>query len=845
MLRSFKTLTVIFMLFAAVTSLHASKVQIILHSPPPNMLGVGDMWNLTLENTTKSDLKIYVTGTATEEKDGLIIEGKSKVFTIKPGRTNYTYNDFSGAEVKYNNGKYKEIILRTGNAPEGSYTICVTAFEESGEIAGMENCIMQTVQQLGSISLISPEDGAEINPDQPLIFSWTPLQGAKDYSLKIVELKGDQSPDLAMKNNLSFLEIKNLQTNSYLYPVSEKKFEKGKQYAWQVKSLNVESEILPMFIIWGGETINLSLTPLICDGCCFDMNISGNFTNSFFNSFKFTSSLNNIASVTAAAGNTIVSQSLTDVVLRTSNNSGFVLNSVVGEICFNQTNNPFPVSTMWSTNMGTVFMLPADQSTLQCPANCDCSEMCVQWISPGSPNFGSVPIGQSLTQQVKICNCGTMGNLYITPLPSPNIDPFSITPSEGFQYMIPPGSCQIYDVTFTPTNTTSITRSWNISHNASNVGTSPYVINLTGQGTAVPCNGTTILTYVGNTESVVCDFGSLPVGPTYTKTIKIKNSITSCDPIDITPGPLTGGEFSRDFPATPPTYTRSPNGFVTFEISYTPIPGASSQNWNIVHTAANLSPNYNILITGFGLTACPVDMLVKQGTVIYNHLSTYDFGNRRTGTTTNKDFKIYNLNTSNCNLLINWLSPLLPAPFSVSVAPAVTNPAGISIPDFATVTLTFNPTSDGTWTAIPWNIGNNSTTPGITPHIINLNGKGIPLLNMKVARGTNVSTPVQANNSTFVFPNTASGSTSTQNFTILNLAASTANLILTWLAPLLPAPFSVTAAPGPITPTSSTVVTVTFAPTASGTWTAVPWTIGENSTNYLNQYVIKFTGTCQ
>ncbi len=139
MLRSFKTLTVIFMLFAAVTSLHASKVQIILHSPPPNMLGVGDMWNLTLENTTKSDLKIYVTGTATEEKDGLIIEGKSKVFTIKPGRTNYTYNDFSGAEVKYNNGKYKEIILRTGNAPEGSYTICVTAFEESGEIAGMEN----------------------------------------------------------------------------------------------------------------------------------------------------------------------------------------------------------------------------------------------------------------------------------------------------------------------------------------------------------------------------------------------------------------------------------------------------------------------------------------------------------------------------------------------------------------------------------------------------------------------------------------------------------------------------------------------------------------------------------
>jgi len=731
MLRSFKTLTVIFMLFAAVTSLHASKVQIILHSPPPNMLGIGDMWNLTLENTTKSDLKIYVTGTATEEKDGLIIEGKSKVFTIKPGRTNYTYNDFSGAEVKYNNGKYKEVILRTGNAPEGSYTICVTAFEESGEIAGMENCIMQTVQQLGSISLISPEDGAKINPDQPLIFSWTPLQGAKDYSLKIVELKGDQSPDLAMKNNLSFLEIKNLQTNSYLYPVSEKKFEKGKQYAWQVKSLNVESEILPMFIIWGGETINLSLTPLICDGCCFDMNISGNFTNSFFNSFKFTSSLNNIASVTAAAGNTIVSQSLTDVVLRTSNNSGFVLNSVVGEICFNQTNNPFPVSTMWSTNMGTVFMLPADQSTLQCPSNCDCSEMCVQWISPGSPNFGSVPVGQSLTQQVKICNCGTTGNLYVTPLPLPAIAPFSITPSEGFQYMIPPGSCQIYDVTFTPTNTTSITRSWNISHNASNVGASPYVINLTGQGTAGTCTGTIASIYQNSvsaandiTSTLVCDFGPLTVGSTYTRNIIIKNtSPVSCGPIVITPGTWTGGEFSRNFPSTPPAYTRNPNGSVSFTISYTPVVGVSTQIWNIVTTAAS-SPSYTITLQGTGITGCIRNMNVKQGSTSYNNGSTFNFGNRSINSNTDRIFTIRNLGTSNCNLDISSIT-LPPGPFTIQTVLTPPSPLGVnSGGTSATFKVRFHPTATGSWTGttIPLSIFNNSSSPGISPYVIYLTG---------------------------------------------------------------------------------------------------------------------------
>ncbi|MBL8016472.1 MAG: hypothetical protein JNK43_04315, partial [Ignavibacteria bacterium] len=168
MLRPLKTLAVFIFIIAAVSNLSAQsgdKIRIILSQPPPNMLGVGDMWNLTLENTTKESMEIHVGGIASEEKDGLIIEGKTKKFTIKPGRTSYKYSDFPGAEIKYNNGKYKEIILRTGNAPEGIYTICVTAYNESGEVVGQENCITQQVQQLGSITLISPEDKAEIDPD--------------------------------------------------------------------------------------------------------------------------------------------------------------------------------------------------------------------------------------------------------------------------------------------------------------------------------------------------------------------------------------------------------------------------------------------------------------------------------------------------------------------------------------------------------------------------------------------------------------------------------------------------------------------------------------------------------
>jgi len=67
---AYKVLLMLIIIAAGFTDLYAQsgKVDIKIKQPPPNMLGVGDMWNLTLENTTKSDLKIYLTGTATEEK---------------------------------------------------------------------------------------------------------------------------------------------------------------------------------------------------------------------------------------------------------------------------------------------------------------------------------------------------------------------------------------------------------------------------------------------------------------------------------------------------------------------------------------------------------------------------------------------------------------------------------------------------------------------------------------------------------------------------------------------------------------------------------------------------------
>lgn len=301
MLKSFKTLAAIFILLISVTNIHADKIRIRLHQPPPNLMGVGNMWDLTLENTSSQDMKIYLVGTASEEKDGLIIEGKSKVFTIKPGRTSYKYSDFSNAEVKYNNGKYKEILLRTGNAPEGTYSICVTAYEESGEVAGQENCITQNVQQLGSLSLISPSDGEEIDPDTlpGLTFMWAPLPKGGPYSLKIVELKGQESPDVAIMNGRPILDINDIKNTTYSAgdPVHGVDVKLGLKYAWQVSSGDEKSEVWT-FSVRSATHISSILDSVYCTGVAgqyrFRIRVCVDYNNTTFSSatiepFTFTS----------------------------------------------------------------------------------------------------------------------------------------------------------------------------------------------------------------------------------------------------------------------------------------------------------------------------------------------------------------------------------------------------------------------------------------------------------------------------------------------------------------------------------------------------------------------------
>jgi hypothetical protein len=348
------------------------KIKVKLLQPPPNMLGIKDLWKLDITNTTRENINIYLTGTATESKKGLIVSGKSKVISVSPGKKTYTYDDFKSGEVSWKDRSIQEILLRTGNVPEGEYTICVTAFYENNEVADQESCIEQSIIQQGSITLISPSDGEEIDREAPIAFTWTPLSGVKDYTLHIIEIKGGQSPDAAMKENRLFFEKKGINSTLLQYPISEKKFDAGKKYAWMVSANGINSGVNSFMIIAGGVTATVTLTPFGSE-CCDSIYVNTN--ENFFNAFRITSGGVTTNTISSAVGvnSTVNPSTITTPV------SSVIWNSVpggstfqqgthcVGSICFTNITGPFTMVVNWSTDGGHTFT-GRDTIHVSCPS---------------------------------------------------------------------------------------------------------------------------------------------------------------------------------------------------------------------------------------------------------------------------------------------------------------------------------------------------------------------------------------------------------------------------------------------------------------------------------------------
>ncbi|OFY57121.1 MAG: hypothetical protein A2V50_04850 [Bacteroidetes bacterium RBG_19FT_COMBO_42_10] len=218
-------------------------VIVNIQHPPFNQLTIEDMWKLTLINTSTSTYTVYLTGTLTESQAGLIATGLSTTFDLPPGTKVFTAANYKQLDpsIKYVNRdrKYEESVIRTGGFSSGEYEICVSVIQSRDKQELGLQCIQQSVLMVSPPILISPENGEEIKVRNPN-FLWTPVTGVKDvqYKFKLVEVFPGQSLYEAMKSN-SLLYSTVLRQTTLTYSPNFPELQKGKEYAWQVQSLDI------------------------------------------------------------------------------------------------------------------------------------------------------------------------------------------------------------------------------------------------------------------------------------------------------------------------------------------------------------------------------------------------------------------------------------------------------------------------------------------------------------------------------------------------------------------------------------------------------------------------------
>ena len=362
--------------FSLNEKVNGQTVIVKLSPAPQGKLGIADLWNVSLTNISNETYEIYLFGTLTEKSDGLIATATTTSFDLKKGTRKIKASDFpTTPDVTYPSGnpKYKKALVMTGSLPQGEYEYCVYARLKSNNNGIGSDCLEQVLEDMRIISLMSPSDGEKIDPKIPLTFTWMspPLPKNTYYTLKVVEVRAGQSPEIAFKLNTSWFEKTDIKTNSFSYPKVAKPFETGNKYAWGVSFGGITSEIFTLEISELEQTGPVIISLIPTGNCCYKMNVWQG-TGGYFSSFKFMSS--NIASANSEPGYSIINQNLpTDFVLKTNNSSPFPIGNIsfVGTVCFNSSSSPIPITIGWSTNNGETYTNQFD-TTITCSSEiCD------------------------------------------------------------------------------------------------------------------------------------------------------------------------------------------------------------------------------------------------------------------------------------------------------------------------------------------------------------------------------------------------------------------------------------------------------------------------------------------
>jgi hypothetical protein len=226
-------------------------ITINLRQPPPNLLRLSDLWEVTITNAG-SPIQVTLAASVRDGTGATVLTSSTSPFTLSVGAkviTAANAGELSPLQTQFLQSRVRDALRATSQFPTGDYTVCTTVRSAvPGRLIDLaSDCIDIGVQQFSGAILVSPPEGGTVQEPLPVfVWAWPGLQGresAISFALKIVEVLGRQSLDAAMQRNRAWYEQERISATSMQYPVAARSLEVGHHYAWKVTAFSYTTPV--------------------------------------------------------------------------------------------------------------------------------------------------------------------------------------------------------------------------------------------------------------------------------------------------------------------------------------------------------------------------------------------------------------------------------------------------------------------------------------------------------------------------------------------------------------------------------------------------------------------------
>jgi hypothetical protein len=216
------------------------QVTITLLNPNPIPFKPQSLLYLNIISNYNVDKRVHIAAEISDANQSRLISFITEDFDLRPGSN--TITALAIHDIKYMNDQVKTWVARDGNLPPANYNYCINIipFEQAaiGRLCGEVGFVIAPPE------LIHPYNTEHIPTQFPQL-TWhapTPLTAimtsALTYSLKLVEIVGNQPEYAAISDNPAIYFGQDIKQEYLAYQPQNHELEKGKTYAWQVSAFS-------------------------------------------------------------------------------------------------------------------------------------------------------------------------------------------------------------------------------------------------------------------------------------------------------------------------------------------------------------------------------------------------------------------------------------------------------------------------------------------------------------------------------------------------------------------------------------------------------------------------------